>query len=74
MLKNPGVFGAWGVSEMLRFDEFREANERYAPCFGSGDLLILPGRGDDVYGREAVSGYYVASGSRPHLPRSRNSM
>jgi carbonic anhydrase len=31
MLKNPGVFGAWDVSEMSRFDEFREANERYAP-------------------------------------------
>ena len=40
MLKNPGVFGAWDVSEMSRFDEFREANERYAPCFGGGDLPI----------------------------------
>ena len=45
MLKNPGVFGAWGVSEMLRFDEFREANERYAASFSGGDLPMPPARG-----------------------------
>ena len=40
---------------MARFDEFREANERYAASLDLGDLPVPPACGGDIYGREAAS-------------------
>jgi carbonic anhydrase len=36
------MFDEWDVGKMSRFDEFREANERYAASFDKG---YLPARG-----------------------------
>jgi carbonic anhydrase len=39
------MFNEWEVGKMARFDEFREANERYAASFSGGDLPMLSARG-----------------------------
>jgi carbonic anhydrase len=39
------MFNEWEVGKMARFDEFREANERYAASFSGGDLPMPSARG-----------------------------
>ena len=39
------MFDEWEVGTRARFDEFREANERYAASFDRGDLPTPPARG-----------------------------